>query len=352
MHTHNMLPHGAGNIIVDHRNTARPFVARRYDRNDADGNPRYLYLGSYPTRLDAEIALHEASFKTNAELRSKSYTFLDIYNLLITDYKSLVSPSEKKNYPLYLRRCSDLHNLYYCDITLLQMQRIIDNLPYPSTHIGMRTFLRKMDKVAFIVDCITKKRSEFLTIKKSRVKSPRLPFSDREIYHLLEHRDNPDVQLALVLVYTGMRGCELRNLKKSDVNLQEKYLIIRDSKTNAGRNRIIPIHPIILPFLASRIEESPVEHLFTGVCGRSLNVDNYQISVYRAIDLVKERKHVPHEFRHTFRTRLDDMHGNEICIDLLMGHQMPNLIDRIYTHKSLDQLRETILLLWPERESE
>ena len=53
----------------------------------------------------------------------------------------------------------------------------------------------------------------------------------------------------------------------------------------------------------------------------------------------------PHEARHTFETMLDNAQGNRKCIDMLMGHKSRDIGNRVYNHKTLDQLRETILLL-------
>lgn len=53
----------------------------------------------------------------------------------------------------------------------------------------------------------------------------------------------------------------------------------------------------------------------------------------------------PHEARHTFETLLDNAGGNRKCIDMLMGHKSMDIGNRVYNHKTLDQLRETINLL-------
>ena len=55
--------------------------------------------------------------------------------------------------------------------------------------------------------------------------------------------------------------------------------------------------------------------------------------------------HTPHECRHTFRSRLDSANANKRCIDLLMGHTSKDVGERVYTHKTLDELKDTIILL-------
>ena len=54
--------------------------------------------------------------------------------------------------------------------------------------------------------------------------------------------------------------------------------------------------------------------------------------------------HTPHECRHTFRSLLDSAGANKKCIDLMMGHTSKDVGERIYTHKTLDELRDALLL--------
>ena len=56
-------------------------------------------------------------------------------------------------------------------------------------------------------------------------------------------------------------------------------------------------------------------------------------------------KKTVHETRHTFETLLDNAGGNRKCIDLLMGHKSADIGNRTYNHKTLEQLRATILLI-------
>jgi integrase len=55
--------------------------------------------------------------------------------------------------------------------------------------------------------------------------------------------------------------------------------------------------------------------------------------------------HTPHECRHTFRSWLDNAGANKVCIDRLMGHVSETVGERIYTHKTISDLRKAIELL-------
>ena len=55
--------------------------------------------------------------------------------------------------------------------------------------------------------------------------------------------------------------------------------------------------------------------------------------------------HTPHECRHTFRSRLDSAGANKVCIDHLMGHVSQGTGERIYTHKTIEELKSNLALI-------
>jgi len=56
-------------------------------------------------------------------------------------------------------------------------------------------------------------------------------------------------------------------------------------------------------------------------------------------------QHTPHNCRHTFRSRLDSAGANKRCIDLMMGHKSKDVGERVYTHKTIDELKAAIELV-------
>ena len=114
-----------------------------------------------------------------------------------------------------------------------------------------------------------------------------------------ENSDDKTVQIILVMIYTGFRIGEITALKVSDVNLKSGY-IVGGEKTEAGRNRIIPIPPKIPEisgFIASWISETETESL--------LNISAAQLrkNFYKVISdsgLENGEKLTPHSTRHTY----------------------------------------------------
>ena len=80
-------------------------------------------------------------------------------------------------------------------------------------------------------------------------------------------------------------------------------------------------------------------------------VDNKKLSSYQYYQFWNEimkrfnMEHTPHECRHTFRSRLDSANANKKCIDMLMGHKSKEVGERVYTHKTLEELKYAIELI-------
>ena len=53
-------------------------------------------------------------------------------------------------------------------------------------------------------------------------------------------------------------------------------------------------------------------------------------------------KHTPHEARHTFITLAKEAEMNEYCLKLIVGHEIGDVTERVYTHRTLENLRTEI----------
>lgn len=223
------------------------------------------------------------------------------------------------------------------------MQRCIDNCPLSrSTKASIHNLFSHLDKFAYEIDIIDKMYSQLIIINAEPHESSRTPFSNEQIAALWEIKNKPNVDSVLVFIYTGLRLNELLSLKSSQVNLNEGYLQ-GGIKTNAGKNRIIPIHPNILPFIKKWLSNH-TEFLLTTTKGKRYSPTHYYRAWNSVMKMIGADK-TPHEARHTFETLLDNAGSNRKCIDLLMGHSSKDIGNRVYNHKTLEQLRETIMLL-------
>ena len=66
----------------------------------------------------------------------------------------------------------------------------------------------------------------------------------------------PDIDLILIQCYSGWRPRELCYLRLEDIDLNARTFT-GGLKTDAGKNRIVPIHPKIQPIVAAWAASSP-----------------------------------------------------------------------------------------------
>ena len=90
--------------------------------------------------------------------------------------------------------------------------------------------------------------------------------------------------------------------------------------------------------------QQPGKYLITTDEGSQLTYHQYRTR-FDSVMAASRCKHTPHECRHTFETKLDSAGANRKCIDLLMGHVSKDTGNRVYNHKTLDELKATVELI-------
>lgn len=109
------------------------------------------------------------------------------------------------------------------------------------------------------------------------------------------------------------------------------------SKTEAGKNRLVPIHSRIFPLIQSKYNKDN-EYLRGG--GYDKLYRDF-CSAMQSLDM----QHIPHETRHTLITVLDDEGANKTSIKRIVGHASRDVTSKVYTHKDIEQLRKAIELI-------
>lgn len=272
-------------------------------------------------------------------ISAKGKTFSEVYELWRKDTRlapSTIRGLESK----YRRYCKELYDIPYEQLRPRHFRNVIDGCESGyGTKNGIRALFRHLDKTAIEYEVIEKGYSE-LVQSYSVESSNRTPFTEDEIKRVWENKDAPDMDIVLIYLYTGFRRDELAQIKLSDIDL-ENWFMTGGLKTKAGRNRRVPIHKRIRPIVEKRAEAAEAAGLETlfGVTGPTLAAH-----FMAALDGLGMR-HVVHECRHTLRTRLDNAGANKRCIDLIMGHSSQDVGERVYTHKTLEQLQEAMNLI-------
>lgn len=331
-------PNGYGSVTKLSGKRRNPFWVRKTTGFDQRGYPIYITIGYFPTREDGLIALAQFN-KTPWDVETAKITFAELFELWAEKKLPKFGASNQSSMRAAYKYCAPLYELKYKHIRAYHMQECIDNCGHGySTQGAIKALLKHLDSFAMELDLTGKRYSDLLT-SESVPETSKKPFTEDEIARLWAMTGELWVDSVLVFLYTGFRISELLNIRCKDVDLRENT-IKGGTKTSAGKNRIVPIHPRILPLVTARMGgEFLFEHN-----GRPCKTTQYY-AFWGDIMRRANMSHTVHETRHTFRSRLDAAGANKVAIDRIMGHKSADTGERVYTHKTIEQLHEAINLL-------
>ncbi|WP_418290952.1 tyrosine-type recombinase/integrase, partial [Massilicoli timonensis] len=244
-------------------------------------------------------------------------------------------------YKAGFKNASMIHDIPIQNLKTAHYQLVLDKCQLSSSSkIKLRSLLIAINKFAIQEDIIEKNYAEF-TVPVTYVKSKmHKPFTNDEIKTLWDNIDLPYVDTILIMIYSGYRINELLNLI-CGVNVDlDQNIFIGGFKTKAGKNRIVPIHHKILPFVQARYKNgSP---LIRTSSNSGMKYLNYRNNYFDRIMIKLKMDHLPHDCRHTFATLLNNADANNTTVTKLIGHKSFEMTEKVYIHKNIEQLKETI----------
>lgn len=346
------LPNGYGSVYKLPGRRRRPWIARKTVGWDiVNGKPKQLYytIGYFKSRTEALEALADYNQKPIGTKRD--ITLKEIYEKWSETRYSKIGDKTRESYIVAWKHLSKIGDMKMRDIKKSHIQDIIDFMSDPPKDLGIKplsysschkvkVLAIQLFEYAMADDIVDKNYAELVELPED-TSAEREPFTEEEIAKI-EELSKTDIwaNTILILIYTGMRIGELLNLKRENVNI-EHMLIIGGSKTEAGKNRIIPIHPKIQAYVKEWYDNG-TEYLITR------NREKIRINYYRkylfypTLEKAGTRKLTPHCTRHTFGTLLDKAGANTKAIQELIGHADYSTTANIYTHPDIQKLREEI----------
>ncbi|MCC8015372.1 MAG: tyrosine-type recombinase/integrase [Eubacterium sp.] len=346
-------PNGFGGVVFLGKNRRRPYGARiTTGYNYETGSGKYRYLGYYETRMEAVKALVDYNLRPyNLEGRNK--TFEEVYALASVKAFKNASPQKVASYTAAFKACSALHGMKISRIKTAELQDVIDNAEARSKSSlnNIKIIFHVVFKYAVQNDYIEKDYSQYVDIDDVSASRTKSIFTDNEIGVLWENKDSLYCRLTLILIYTGFRISELLSVKLENVNLGEGY-IQHGLKTKNGKNRVVPIHHRIMPFV-ERFYNASVMSGEGDVSSRYLITDGGKPLKYSVVkknfeSMLKELgigEHTMHECRHTTASLLARYNGKDVYIKKILGHSAQDLTKDVYTHAELADLKNTIELI-------
>lgn len=303
------------------------------------GKQKYKYIGYYEKQTEANLALAEYN-KAPFEFDTVNITFKEVYERYIAE--ETISAPSLRNRKTSFNHCKALYDKKFKDLRRTHLQGVINSLETRTAKSIVALLFRKMYAFAIANDIVSKDYSLTLNVPSKNRKAEKSIFTDEEIKKLWSIRGNINADILLILLYSGMRINELLKLRKEKIFLEENYLIA-GSKTEAGKDRYIPIHHKIKPILAEYINANDTPYLFLGATKKPIRYDSYQRKRFAPLMKKLEMSHTIHETRHTAITRLHNAGANPLAVKRIVGHA--DETTEGYTHLEKALLHETINLL-------
>lgn len=330
----------------------------------SDGKYIKKMIGTFATRGEAMEALEQYHHKLPAEIKKMKMTLEQIWE----DYQNTnkyknTSASTKDCYKAAFNKLYPLYKKEFAQIRTSEFQVIIDDYAKQGkscSSLGdIKLICGLMSEYAIKNDIISKNYARYIELPKEKPTTKR-SLTDLEVQKIKEGVKN-DVLYAdwlLILCYTGWRISEMLELTQFQYDRKEKTLI-GGSKTDAGKNRIVPIHPEIQQYI-DKWANIGAETIFCRCEKRTDKNGNVISEKWVKVTSNYFRKHIlpklldtlgldkdirPHECRHTFVTNLQKNGANKAYIQRLVGHSLKDVTDKVYTHADLDALRSTINML-------
>lgn len=115
--------------------------------------------------------------------------------------------------------------------------------------------------------------------------------------------------------------------------------MITGSKTNAGLNRIIPIHNYIKPIIVELLKEHSDSLIVTNTTSK---VTEYQYNYFKPLMKKMNLDKVTYACRHTFSALAKLYKVDEFARKRILGHKSGDLTDDVYTDTFINFLYQEI----------
>ena len=371
---------GTGSIYIRKDNKSKPYAAA------SSVTGKQVYLGAFATKREAENALKDYEynpvngFNMTLEQLHDKWVKTKAYKKLGDSVKSNYASAYIKLKPLYKRKFRDLRTSDY--------QYIIDYYDNPHHEVGAGGKLKYLDKngkgtykvtntpkicqglgysalhkvkcllttlytFAMKEDIVNKDYATFIELPEQE-ETTATRFTEVQLELIRQSVGKvPYMDYIYIMCYVNFRVSEFLELTPDRYKVTDSgiHYFVGGKKTDAGKDRIVPIHPKIQQ-LVQRCIENGGETIFCRThegseTGKPMNKDYFLKYCFRpamqAIGLGDE--YTPHSCRRTFSTRMSAAGAREEDIIALMGHTDYKVDIDHYIIQEVDTLYNAIKLL-------
>ena len=345
------LPNGIGSVhkINDGKRRRNPWRARvpshiEFNAETGKASQKYINIGYFATETEAIEALFEYR-KNPYTLEASVSTFADVYEQWSKAKFPTVSKVAQYGYIGAFKHSEALHGIKMRDLKTKEMDAVMQSINGGhQVQAKVKTLWNQLFKYALEHDIVQKDYSTFIKLRDKAPETSRDAIAKKDIKRLWEEIDkgNESAEIAMIYIYTGLRATELLEIRKDKVDV-EKRMMIGGKKTDAGKDRRIPIHRAILPLIEKRMAEEGETLITREQKGKRKNIPyQYFVEYYwNRLMASLNMEYTMHYTRHTCATMMREAGIEEDLRKLILGHKNDDITDR-YTHHPDEMILEAI----------
>lgn len=273
-----------------------------------------------------------------------------LYNQWKNHHFRKLGDNGKNSYIYAWKYLKPYENRRISTLTLEDLQEIFDSQSQRSKshQEKIRVLINQLYQFAILFGYVKVNLAPYLILTGYN-KNDYTPLTLEEIETLFKHSKRTDeigrtVRIILILVFTGWRPDELFAIKKESVNLEKRYFI-SGSKTEAGKNRIVPIARCILPFVEDLYNKTRQDdYLIKSPLGKKVVLNNWRKRNFypcmRVLGINKPddpHRIKPYSMRHTFATLAYQADVKPDLLIKMIGHTKFKFTSKVYIHNSLNE---------------
>ena len=363
--TYKRRPNNSGTVVKLSGKRRKPYCAKitseEYDL--VTGKKKQVTIGTFETEFEALNALSLYHLTVNKQINddeakelspdifnkvmerhdSKVPTFKEIFDILDKEELSSLSKSALYGYRSWIKHFEQVYNRKITNISLQDLQFIFDNDKCgQGTKAHMKVLCSKIFKYAVIHKYINRDEdyTDFIRCGKEEESTKHYSFSFDEINRLRE--ENTDIaKIILIYIFSGLRASKLLNINRKDIHID---VVCKDDgiertvsyfytglKTEAGRNRIVPIHDYIKPYVMELLLKKKKRLI-------DMTYNTFTDTVFNPYMKKLNMKHTLHDARVTFTTLCQLNNIDVFSRKRVLGHKMKDITFDVYTDTIINKL--------------
>lgn len=271
------------------------------------------------------LELAEKNFKDN-KMSKSNYSNLKVANNRVQENKIA------KSYVLELRK--------------IDLQAFLDELTlgYTSKNYIINITNRAFEYTNDYYDIRVNIDTDKLDIGKKEKSNKYKVIETEDIQLIYDWDDSLIKDIIWLSLYTGLRPNEILKIENKNIFIEDRYMI-GGSKTDAGKNRVIPIHKDILDIVKKYYNPSKKYFLANLSNDKPISIKTYEKGFKELMEVLKldNKGYYPYCTRHTFATIADECGFDPTILKLILGHSLAgDVTNSVYIHKKKELIIKEI----------